>query len=57
MREGTDCHFAAQAVIALCNAWGDHIVRDENLDVMDIAQKCTELLIHGFRERRETPRH
>ena len=57
VREGTDCHFAAQAVIALCNAWGDHIVRDENLDVMDIAQKCTELLIHGFRERRETPRH
>lgn len=57
VREGTDCHFAAQAVIALCNAWGDHIVRDEDLDVMDVAQKCTDLLINGFRERRQTPRH
>ena len=56
VRAGIDCHFAAQAVIALCNAWGDHIVRDATLDVMDIAQKCTDLLMHGFRERRSTPR-
>lgn len=57
VREGTDCHFAAQAVIALCNAWGDHIVRDPELDVVEIAQKCTDLLINGFRERRHSPRH
>ena len=56
VRADIDCHFAAQAVIALCNAWGDHIVRDPALDVMDIAQKCTDLLIHGFRERRAMPR-
>ena len=56
VRGDIDCHFAAQAVIALCNAWGDHIVRDPALDVMDIAQKCTDLLIHGFRERRAAPR-
>ena len=28
VRDGIDCHFAAQAVIGLCNAWGDIIVRD-----------------------------
>ena len=44
-----DCHFAAQAVIALCNAWGDHIVRDTELDIVDIAQKSTDLLLNGFR--------
>lgn len=57
VREDIDCHFAAQAVIALCNAWGDHIVRDPSIDVVDIANKCTDLLIHGFRERRATPRN
>ena len=56
VRPDIDCHFAAQAVIALCNAWGDHIVRDPALDVVDIAQKCTDLLIHGFRERRSASR-
>ena len=49
VREDIDCHFAAQAVIALCNAWGDHIVRDPDIDVLAIGQKCTDLLIHGFR--------
>lgn len=44
-----DCHFAAQAVIGLCNAWGDTIVRDREVDVMEIAQKCTDLLLNGFR--------
>lgn len=56
VREDIDCHFAAQAVIALCNAWGDHIVRDATLDVFDIAQKCTDLLMNGFHERRSASR-
>lgn len=52
VRSGADCHFAAQAVIALCNAWGDHIVREPALDVLEVGQKCTDLLIHGFRPKR-----
>lgn len=52
VRSDIDCHFAAQSVIALCNAWGDNIVRDRSLDVVDIAQRCSDLLLHGFRERR-----
>lgn len=51
VRRDIDCHFAAQAVIALCNAWGDHIVREPSLDVIEIGQKCTDLLIHGFRRK------
>ena len=52
LRESIDCHFAAQAVIGTCNAWGDIIVRDPDVDLFDIIQKCTDLLINGFRERR-----
>ena len=56
LRESIDCHFAAQAVIGICNGWGDMIVRDPELDLFDIIQKCTDLLLNGFCERRKTPR-
>lgn len=56
LRESIDCHFAAQAVIGICNAWGDIIVRDPDLDLFDIIQKCTDLLMNGFRERRTIKR-
>lgn len=48
LRDSIDCHFAAQAVIGICNAWGDIIVRDHDLDLFDIIQKCTDLLLNGF---------
>ena len=50
LRASIDCHFAAQAVIGICNAWGDIIVRDPDLDLFDTIQKCTDLLMNGFRE-------
>lgn len=56
LRGSIDCHFAAQAVIGICNGWGDLIVRDPDLDLFDIIQKCTDLLLNGFCERRKTPR-
>ena len=52
LRESLDCHFAAQAVIGICNAWGDIIVRDPELDLFDIIQKCSDLLMNGFCDRR-----
>lgn len=51
VRQSVDCHFAAQAIIGLCNAWGDLIVRDPDLDVFEIIQKCTDLLMNGFTNR------
>ena len=56
LRKTLDCHFAAQSVIGVCNAWGDVIVRDPELDLFDIIQKCTDLLLNGFRERRKNTR-
>jgi len=56
VRPGTDCHFAAQAVIGICNGWGELIVRDPGMDIFDIVQKCTDLLLNGFSERRTEKR-
>ena len=50
IRDTIDPHFAAQAVIGICNAWGDRIVRDPRLDIVDLTQKCTSLLLGGFRK-------
>ena len=52
LRDSLDCHFAAQSVIGICNAWGDIIVRDPDLDMFAVIQKCADLLLDGFRERR-----
>jgi len=57
LRTSLDCHFAAQSVIGICNAWGDLIVRDPDLDLFDVIQKCTDLLLNGFRERRKIERN
>lgn len=48
IRSSVDCHFAALTVIGLCNAWGELIVRDHDLDIFSIVQKCTELMLNGF---------
>ena len=56
LRDSIDCHFAAQAVIGMCNGWGDVIVRDPDLDLFDIIQKCTDLVLNGFVERRKQQR-
>jgi AcrR family transcriptional regulator len=56
LRPSLDCHFAAQAVIGLCNSWGDIIVRDQDANVYDIIRKCTDLLLNGFAERRKVNR-
>lgn len=48
LRPSIDCHFASQAVIGLCNAWGELIVRDADLDLAEVIEKCVDLLLKGF---------
>jgi len=48
LRDSVDCHFAALTVIGLCNSWGEWIVRDHDLDVVTVVQKCTDILLNGF---------
>ena len=40
----------------MCNGWGDIIVREPELDIFDLIQKCTDLVLNGFIERRKTKR-
>ncbi len=56
LRPSIDPHFAAQTVIGLCNGWGDLIVREREIDVLDIAQRCVDLLLNGINERRASQR-
>jgi len=51
VRKSVDCHFAALAVIGLCNSWGELIVRDHELDIFDIVQSCTDLFLNGFSDK------
>jgi AcrR family transcriptional regulator len=48
VRDKVDSHFAAQTVIGICNAWGELSVRDPELDIFELTQKVTELLLRGF---------
>ena len=52
LRDSVDCHFAALAVIGLCNSWGEWIVRDPNLDIFTVVQNCTDVFLNGFSKQR-----
>ena len=43
-----DAHFAALATIGICNSFGEHIVRDPDIDVFDLARKCSDVLLNGL---------
>jgi AcrR family transcriptional regulator len=49
--DSVDCHFAALSVIGLCNSWGEWIVRDPDLDIFSVVQKCTDLFLNGFENK------
>jgi AcrR family transcriptional regulator len=51
LRKDLDCHFATQTVIGICNAWGELIARDPDLDLFEVIRKCTDLLSNGFIQR------
>lgn len=48
LRPEIDAHFVTQSIIGLCNAWGDIIVRDPELDLFDTINRCNALLLHGL---------
>jgi len=48
IRESIDSHFAAQTVIGVCNALGELIVRDDELNIFKLVQNCTDLMLHGL---------
>jgi len=57
VRQSVDCHFAALAVIGLCNSWGELIVRDHDLDIFSVVQKCTDMLLNGLLRKDHIDNH
>lgn len=52
LRPTLDPHFAAQSIIGICNAWGELIVRDPDLDLFQLVQKSTNLLLDGMLDKK-----
>ena len=48
VRKSVDPLFGAHAVIGLCNAFGDLIVRNRAQSLEETIRRCTDLLINGF---------
>lgn len=48
IRSSIDCRFAAHAVIGMCNAWGEYIDRNPEIDLYQIIENCVDLLLNGF---------
>jgi AcrR family transcriptional regulator len=53
IRPSIDCRFSAHAVIGMCNAWGEFIGRNPDMDLYKIIEDCVDLLINGFTDKSE----
>jgi AcrR family transcriptional regulator len=51
IRRSIDCKFAAQAVIGMCDSWGDLLVRNPAMDLAEVIENCVDLLINGFMDK------
>jgi AcrR family transcriptional regulator len=54
VRKDVDCRFASQAVIGLCNSWGELIVRDPDMDIYEIIENTVGLILNGFSNKQNT---
>lgn len=48
IRRSIDCRFAAQAVIGMCDSWGELLIRNPSIDLVEVIENCVDLLINGF---------
>ncbi len=47
LRANLDTHFIAYSIIGICNSWGSNLVRDDDLDLFDTIEQCSDLILHG----------
>jgi AcrR family transcriptional regulator len=47
VRGDIDTHFVAYSVIGICNSWGAILVRDENQDLYETIEQCSDLILRG----------
>jgi AcrR family transcriptional regulator len=51
IRRSIDCRFAAQAVIGMCDSWGELLIRNPAMDLVEVIENCIDLLINGFMDK------
>lgn len=51
VRDDADTHFIAYSIIGICNSWGANLVRDEDLDLFETIEQCTDLILYGALNR------
>lgn len=47
VRAEIDTHFTAYSIIGICNSWGATLVRDDEIDLFETIEQCSELILHG----------
>lgn len=47
VRADIDTHFIAYSVIGICNSWGSNLVRDNEIDLFETIEQCSDLILHG----------
>ncbi len=47
VRDDIDTHFVAYSVIGFCNSWGAMLVRDDDLNLFDTIEQCSDLILRG----------
>lgn len=47
LRSDIDTHFIAYSIIGICNAWGANLIRDDELDLFETIEQCSDLILYG----------
>ncbi len=47
LRSDLDTHFIAYSIIGICNSWGANLIRDDELDLFETIEQCSDLILYG----------
>ncbi len=47
LRADLDTHFVAYSIIGICNSWGANLMRDDELDLFETIEQCSDLILYG----------
>jgi len=51
LRADIDTHFVAYSIIGICNSWGANLIRDDQLDLFETIEQCSDLISYGTLNR------
>lgn len=47
LRDDIDTHFVAYSIIGICNSWGANLARDQELDLFETIEQCSDFVLYG----------